>query len=44
MVDVCPFDNLPCEFVSSCDEVLALNFGLLLPLRCSRAVVKVVRK
>jgi len=40
MVDLCPFDKLPCEFVSSCDEVLALNFGLPLPLQCSRAVIR----
>jgi len=42
--DVCPFDGLPCSYVHSCDEVLALSFGLPLPLRCSRAVVKAGRK
>lgn len=37
-VECCPFDGLPCEYVGSCDEVMALNFGFVLPCRCSRAV------
>jgi len=41
MVELCPFDSLPCEFVKSCDEVLALCFGFLLPMECSRVVVRV---
>ncbi len=24
---VCPFDGLPCEYVSSCDDVLSVQFG-----------------
>lgn len=43
-VDCCPFDGLPCEHVSSCDDVMALTFGLVLPFKCSRAVVKVRKK
>lgn len=33
----CPFDELPCEHVDSCDEVLVLLFGL--PLPCSVPVL-----
>ena len=40
-LSICPFDGLPCEYVSSCDDVMALTFGLVLPFKCSRAVVKV---
>ena len=43
-VDCCPFDGLPCEYVSSCDDVMALTFGLVLPCKCSRAVVKARKK
>lgn len=39
LVKFCPFDSLPCEHVDSCDDALALKFNLLLPLKCSRAVV-----
>jgi len=39
LVKFCPFDGLPCEYVDSCDDALALKFSLLLPLQCSRAVV-----
>jgi hypothetical protein len=24
--DVCPFDGLPCDYVDSCDDVVALRF------------------
>jgi len=43
-VSLCPFDGLPCEFVESCDDVIALLFGLVLPFNCSRAVVKAGKK
>ena len=45
-VDVCPFDGLPCEHVSSCDDVLTLRFGVVLGegASCSRAVFKAVKK
>ena len=40
-VSLCPFDDLPCEFVENCDDVMELVFGLVLSFKCSRAVVKV---
>ena len=45
-VNVCPLDGLPCEYVSSCDEVLAWRFGVVLgeAPSCSRAVFKVGKK
>lgn len=39
LVKFCPFDGLPCKYVDSCDDALALKLNLLLPLQCSRAVV-----
>jgi len=44
MVDVCPFDGLPCEFVGSCDDVIDFVFGEVPKYRCSRAVLKNTRK
>jgi len=37
---VCPIDKQPCKFVSSCDDVLSLAFGLDLRegASCPRAV------
>ena len=44
-VDLCPFDDLPCEYVSSCDDVLILRFGVVLgESTCSRAVFKTSKK
>lgn len=43
-VSLCPFDDLPCSHVDSCDEVVALAFGSIPPCRCSRAVFKVGKK
>jgi hypothetical protein len=37
---ICPFDKLRCDYVSSCDEVLSLIFGLDLPKECPRAIVR----
>lgn len=28
VVSVCPFDDLPCDFVDSCDDALSLRFGV----------------
>ena len=44
--DVCPFDKEPCEYVSSCDDVLSLVFGFDLRegASCPRAVFKAVKK
>lgn len=44
MGGICPFDKMPCKYVSSCDEILALDFGLVPPLDCPRAVVKLRRR
>lgn len=41
---LCPFDGLPCEIVSSCDEVLLVLYGVKPEWYCSRAVLKVVKK
>lgn len=41
---VCPFDGLPCEIVSSCDEILLVLYGVEPEWYCSRAVLKVVKK
>jgi hypothetical protein len=38
--ELCPFDGIPCEIVSSCDEVLFVRFGFKPEWHCSRAVVK----
>ena len=37
---VCPIDNLPCEFVNSCDDVLSLyaGFDCVEGHSCPRAV------
>ena len=35
---ICPFTNFPCKHVDSCDDVLALLIGELLPHDCSCAV------
>ena len=35
---VCPLDKKPCGFVSSCDDVLSLVFGLREGFSCPRAV------
>lgn len=43
-VDLCPFDGLPCDYVSSCDDVMELVHGLVLSFKCSRAVVKAGKK
>jgi hypothetical protein len=45
-VKLCPFDNLSCDFVDSCDDVLSLRFGLSVVegSSCSRAVFKVRKK
>jgi len=45
-VSNCPFDKEPCAYVSSCDDVLSLTFGLDLreDASCPRAVVKVGKK
>jgi len=43
-VDVCPFNGLPCDFVSSCDDVMERNFGLPPSYKCQRVVWKVARK
>jgi hypothetical protein len=42
-VELCPFDGLPCEFVSSCDDVIYVAFGQPHMVVCSRAVVRVRR-
>ena len=39
MGKLCPFDDLPCDFVDSCDDAMALRYGLVPPMICSRAVV-----
>jgi len=41
-MSVCPFDNLPCEHVDSCDDVLSLHVGFDVVEGCScpRAAVK----
>jgi len=44
MVDVCPFDGLPCEFVSSCDDVIDFAFDEVPKYRCSRVVLKNTHK
>ncbi len=38
--DVCPFDELPCDFVDSCDDVLELLSGVICTEHehCTRAV------
>jgi len=36
----CPFDDLPCANVDSCDDVMEFLFGLPMRFRCSRALVK----
>jgi hypothetical protein len=41
---MCPFDGLPCEIVSSCDEILFVLHGFPPEWYCSRAVLKVVKK
>jgi len=43
-VSLCPFDGLPCDHVSSCDDVMELIYGLVLSFNCSRAVVKAGKK
>jgi hypothetical protein len=42
-VDVCPFDGLPCAYVSSCDDVIYVALGEFDEVVCSRAVVKAKR-
>ena len=39
---VCPFDNLPCEHVDCCDDILSLmvGFDCTEGYACPRAVVK----
>jgi hypothetical protein len=42
-VELCPFDGMPCEIVSSCDEVMFVRFGFFgfkPEWHCCRAVVK----
>jgi hypothetical protein len=41
---VCPFDGLPCEAVSSCDEILYVLYGLRQEWHCSRAAANGVTK
>ena len=43
---ICPFDSLPCAYVSCCDDVLSLylGFNMIEDGSCSRAVFKVVKK
>ncbi len=45
-VKICPYDNLPCAFVDSCDDVLSLLSGLHVVegSSCSRAVFRVRKK
>ena len=43
-VSLCPFDDLSCEFVWNCDDVMELVFGLVLSFKCSRVVVKAGNK
>jgi hypothetical protein len=46
-VELCPFDGIPCEIVSSCDEVMFVRFarfGFKPEWHCSRAVVRGVKK
>jgi len=43
-VSICPFDKNPCHYVESCDDVLALRWGLVIPFHCSRAVFKAVHE
>ena len=40
MVDCCPFDGLPCEYVDSCDAILGLDLDGD-EFYCSRAVRRV---
>ena len=40
---VCPFDNLPCKFVDSCDEILDSVFGAGVEWHCSRRGSKGVK-
>jgi hypothetical protein len=48
LVDICPFDGLPCEYVESCDDVMILRwereglkgFDTENGEHCSRAVVQ----
>jgi hypothetical protein len=43
---LCPFDDLPCEYVNSCDDALSLRLGfdMVEGDSCSRAVWKVSKK
>jgi len=34
----CPFDDLPCDHVDSCDDAMALQYRLTPPMVCPRAV------
>ena len=45
-VSLCDFDGLPCEYVNSCDDVLAWRFGVVIGEvpSCSRAVFKAGKK
>ena len=42
-VSVCPFDGLPCDIVSSCDEILFALYRVEPEWHCTRAVVRVVK-
>ena len=43
---ICPFDSLPCAYVSSCDDALSWRIGFVIGegSPCSRAVFKVRKK
>ena len=43
---LCPFDNLPCDYVSSCDDVLSLTLGFdaVEGGSCPRAIGRVRKK
>ena len=43
-VDLCPFDDLPCKYVGSCDDVMEFAYGLVPSFKCSRVVVKFGKK
>jgi hypothetical protein len=40
VVNLCPFDALPCEYVDSCDALLGLDLDEGDEFYCSRAVVR----
>jgi len=39
MGEICPLTNLPCDHVGSCDELMALQFGSVPPMVCSKYVI-----